>query len=102
MEKDLLSRFLGRDVGRIDAYGGMLGRFVWIGDPGELLDDTGARLGVESFAVSLLTDFEGCGDVDERSFSWLFDRVRRRPQIKRAPRRMPSSYEAPALRTPPP
>ena len=59
MQKDLMSRFLGQDVRRIDADGGMLGRLVWIGDPGELLDDTSARFGVESFKVPLLTDFEG-------------------------------------------
>ena len=45
--------------GRIDADGGMFGCLVRIGDPGELLDDTSARLGVESFMVPLLTHFEG-------------------------------------------
>ena len=60
-----MSRFFGRDVGRIDANGWMFGRLVWIGYPGELFDDTGARLGVESLSVPLLTDFERCGNMDE-------------------------------------
>ena len=32
-QKDVVNRFLGREVGRIDTDGGMLGRLAWIGDP---------------------------------------------------------------------
>src|SRR5215469_5897357 len=57
MQNDLLRRFLGRQVGRVDRYLRIGRRFVRIGDSGELLNHAGACLGIQPLAIALFADF---------------------------------------------
>src|SRR4051812_6622452 len=73
VQDDLLSRLLGGDRGGVDDPLGVGRLLVRIGDPGELLHQTGPCLGVEPLAVAALADLDGRGDVDEDEPATGFD-----------------------------
>ena len=58
MQDDLLGGFVGRDLGGVDRDFGVGRSLVGIGNAGELLDDAGAGLGVQSLAVAAFADLQ--------------------------------------------
>src|SRR5687768_3354085 len=59
-----MRREIRRQRTRIDQHFRIFRSLVRIADPGEFLDDSRACLRVEPLTVSLLADFERCGDED--------------------------------------
>jgi hypothetical protein len=60
-------------LGDVDHEVGILRGLVWVVNPGEALDLTGTRLGVNTALVSLLGVLERCGNVDKEEGSVLLD-----------------------------
>src|SRR5262249_57243898 len=57
MKDNLLSCLIGSQVGRVYGDVGVSRFFVRIRDAGKLLNNTGARFGIKTFAVTLFANF---------------------------------------------
>ena len=65
MKNDLLCRFFRGQFAGVDGDFGVGRNFVRIRDAGELFQNSSARLGVQTFAVTLFANFYGGGDVHQ-------------------------------------
>ena len=63
MEDNFLGSFFGRKFASVDCDFGIWWNFVGIGDPGEFLENAGAGLGIQAFAVALFADINPGRDV---------------------------------------
>src|SRR5208283_1887107 len=78
VQKDGLRRFLGAQLDGVNHDFGIGGRLVRIRDASEFLDDAGASLGVQAFAVALFTDFERSSAVHQYKAA---DRLNQLPDV---------------------
>src|SRR4051812_7095924 len=67
MQNDFLRRFLRRPFSGVDGYLGIRRHFVRIGDAGEFFQNSSPRLGKKPFAVTLLTDLNGCRNGNQNN-----------------------------------
>ena len=65
MQNNLLRRFLGRQFARIDGNFRVRRNLVRIGNAGELFENAGACLGIETFAVALLANLHRSGHMHQ-------------------------------------
>src|SRR5713226_6990516 len=65
MQKDLLNGLFGSQLAGVDDYIRVGRNLVGIRNPGELLDEAGAGLGIQTLAVAALADFKGRGEMHQ-------------------------------------
>src|SRR5215469_6635009 len=75
MQNNFLRRLFRGEFRGIDHHFGIRGRFIGIGDSGELFHDTRACFRVKSLAVALLADFERRRHMHENEAAVSFDHV---------------------------
>jgi hypothetical protein len=75
MQNDFLGGFFWRQFARVDRDFCICWRFVRIGDAREFFQNSGARLGVQAFAIALLADIHRSGDMHEDETAMRFDHL---------------------------
>src|SRR5271165_3270343 len=97
VQNDGLRRFLGAQFGRVNHDFGISGRLVGVRDAGKFLNNAGASLGVQAFAIALFTDINGSGGVHQYETAKRFDHLAHRLTRRRIRRNRSADGDAAVL-----